>query len=185
MEDRELLQEIKKGNREAFERLVRKYQKRAIGFAFSLVGNWQDAEDLSQDAFVRLLETIDRYQEQDRFESYFFLILKRLCLNFLEKRKPEYLLDKKNFDIASNEASSREQILVEEFSQIFHTVFMRLNEKERILFYFKVYENLKYHEIANLLGLSLSDVKVSIHRGLIKLRKELEKQWIAENSGPK
>lgn len=177
MKDGELLKQIRTGDLEAFRKLVERYQGRAIGFAMSLLGDYQAAEDISQEAFLRVLKSLETYQECGKFEIYFFLIIKNLCLNHLQKKREKPLLSEEISPLFVREVSS---VSLEESSSLIHQALMKLREKERIAIFLKEYEQLKYSEIAEVLGITLSDVKVTIHRALKKLKKELESTWIVE-----
>ena len=81
------MQRCQRGSREAFEVLVRKYMKDAYFIALGLVGNREDALDLSQEAFVRAYRHIKDVKPGRRFFPWFYQILKNLCVSHLRKRR--------------------------------------------------------------------------------------------------
>ena len=81
------MQRCRRGSREAFEVFVNRYMKDAYFIALGLVGNREDALDLSQEAFVRAYRNINTVKEGRRFFPWFYQILKNLCLSHLRKRR--------------------------------------------------------------------------------------------------
>ncbi len=86
MPDGILTAETQKGDSKTYEELVNRYKKRAYYIELSLVGNHDDATDLSQETFVRIHQTRNRYNPQMPFFSWFHTILSNLSKNHLKKR---------------------------------------------------------------------------------------------------
>ncbi len=81
------MQRCRRGSRAAFELFVRKYMKEAYFIALGLVGNREDALDLSQEAFIRAYRNIKQLNPKRRFFPWFYQILKNLCFSHLRKRR--------------------------------------------------------------------------------------------------
>ncbi|MHC4568084.1 MAG: RNA polymerase sigma factor, partial [Planctomycetota bacterium] len=81
------MQRCRRGSAEAFEVLVNRYMKDAYFIALGLVGNREDAMDLSQEAFVRAYRNIKQVKPGRKFFPWFYQILKNLCISHLRKRK--------------------------------------------------------------------------------------------------
>lgn len=84
-EDQELILQSKKGKMKAFQKLVEKYKKPAFFIALGLVGNREDAYDLSQEAFIRVYTNMRKFNPKLKFFSWFYTILSNLCKNHLRK----------------------------------------------------------------------------------------------------
>jgi RNA polymerase sigma-70 factor (ECF subfamily) len=80
---------FQRGSKEAFEAVARRYMKDAYFIALSLVGNREDALDLSQEAFIRAYRNMRRFNPKWGFFPWFYQILKNLCFNHLRKRRAE------------------------------------------------------------------------------------------------
>lgn len=82
----ELVLRAKDGDTEAFGRLVRHYQRRAVSLAFRLLGNSEDAADVAQDAFVRAYRSLGQLDDPARFGPWFMRTVSNLSLNFRRSR---------------------------------------------------------------------------------------------------
>ena len=87
MDETLLIQQCRRGSTEAFEGIVKKYMKDAYFIAFGLVGNREDALDLSQEAFIRAYNNIGSFNLKWGFFPWFYRILRNLCFSHLRKRK--------------------------------------------------------------------------------------------------
>jgi RNA polymerase sigma-70 factor (ECF subfamily) len=86
-EDRDLISESKKGKMRSFQRLVEKYKRPAFFIALGLVGDRDDAYDLSQEAFIRVYSNLHNFNPRHKFFSWFYAILSNLCKNHLRGRQ--------------------------------------------------------------------------------------------------
>jgi len=179
-EDRELILQLKKGKMKAFRKLVEKYKKPAFFIALGLVGNREDAYDLSQEAFIRVYTSLGRFDPQHRFFSWFYAILSNLCKNHLRSREirgryvvsvedhaktngrtnpapgPEVLMER-------NERSLR---LWEEISKL------PLDSKEIIIL--KHFQGYSYKEISQMLNIPLGSVMSRLYYARKKLKDNLK-----------
>jgi RNA polymerase sigma-70 factor (ECF subfamily) len=103
----EWVQRTQRGDKEAFSLLVKRYMKQAYYVALGFVGSHDDALDLSQDAFVRAYRAMPGFDPTMRFYTWYYRILKNLCLNFLRDRKnrPSSILEILDHETASQQES--------------------------------------------------------------------------------
>lgn len=88
--ERTLIRKAKRGDAVAIERLVRGHQDALFAFMLRLSGKPDVAEDMVQEAFVRVLRNLDRFDDRFRFSTWLFTIARRLYVNFLQKHRPAY-----------------------------------------------------------------------------------------------
>jgi RNA polymerase sigma-70 factor (ECF subfamily) len=87
-DDEDLMLAVRGGDREAFGRLVLRHQRVAWGTCFRFAGDAAEAEDLAQQAFLKIFEAADRYEPAASFRTYLYRVVTRLCLDHRERRKP-------------------------------------------------------------------------------------------------
>lgn len=85
--DVEIINRVKKGNKEAYGIIVKKYMKKAYFMALGLVGDSNDALDLSQTAFIKAYRSLSGFDQKRPFLPWFYAILRNLCLNFIKRKK--------------------------------------------------------------------------------------------------
>lgn len=86
LNDRELVEKARKGDELAFEELVNRYRERLFWVAFNMVGNREEARDISQEAFVRVFKSLDRYDPRYNFYTWLYQIAANICIDHLRKR---------------------------------------------------------------------------------------------------
>jgi RNA polymerase sigma-70 factor, ECF subfamily len=86
--DEDLMLAVGRGDLQAFEQIVRRHQTFAWNIVYRYIGNREDAEDLAQDAFLKLLAAAPRYRPTAAFRTYFSRIICRLCLDHIHKKRP-------------------------------------------------------------------------------------------------
>jgi len=84
--DRELVVKAQKGDELAFEELVHRYQERLYWVAYNMVGNAEEARDISQEAFVRVFKSLDRYNPRYNFYTWLYQIAVNICIDHLRKK---------------------------------------------------------------------------------------------------
>ena len=87
LSDEELCQNVAKGDTQAFELLVERHQARAYRLACSILGSEAEARDVSQDAFIRLYESANRFDGRSRFSTWFYRVLVNLCIDHKRRDK--------------------------------------------------------------------------------------------------
>ncbi len=145
----------KNGDAGAFEKIVTVTMNRAYSVALGLVGNEEDARDLSQEAFIAAHRARESFEEDRPFFPWFYRILRNRCLNFLRSRKRRCevsidLLVERESPVESPERS----VARKEDAQALTEALFRLSEEHREVIVLRNFHELSYREIAETLGIS-------------------------------
>lgn len=159
-----------RGDTEAFSRLVACHQQSAWRLACRYLGNATDAEDVVQDAFLKIYAAAPRYSADASFSTYLHCVVSRLCLDFRRKKRPETgdpLLD------LEDPSSIASDIETQERDQAVHAALQCLPARQRMAVVLRYYENCRSAEIAQILGVSEKAVEQLLARARAKLKTEL------------
>ena len=176
--DTKLYNEYLNGEKEAFEILYNKYKNKIKYFVFNIVKDYEKAEDITQDVFLYVLE--HKLREGYSFKYYIFLVAKSRALNYknMEKRRAD-INEKYLFKEAENKKQDIVDIIEkEENKKKIIEAINELDDKYKNAIYLVKIEGLSYKETSQILGISLSNIKVLIHRGKKELRKILLKKGL-------
>ena len=179
---RERINQVLKGDHNAFGEIVEIYKDKVFQICFRMLGNRQEAEDLAQEAFVRAYVNIRSFNITMKFSTWLYRIATNLCIDRLRKKKPDYYLDAEvagteglnmYSQIASDMAKPEEEVESLELQETIQVEIMKLPEKYRSVIVLKYIEELSLKEISEILDLPVGTVKTRIHRGREALRKQL------------
>lgn len=178
--DSELVRQAQCGNKNAFEELVRRHNRRIFGTLAGIVGDLDDARDATQEAFLKAYEHIGRFEGRSKFSTWLTSIAVNTATETLRRRKPLESLD----DLATDEdfrprlvrqwASDPEQILsaIQRNSLVREAV-LRLPYKYRVAILLRDITQLSTEDAAATLGLSIPALKARVLRGRLMLRESL------------
>ncbi len=178
--DFELMARIGAGDHAAFRTLVERHQNAVIGTVAKMLGSPNDAEDISQQVFLRIWRNAKRYRPDAKFTTYLFTITRNLVFNETRRRRR-----KKEISSEEREENSHHQIadspdrrpdaelLQAELHQAVDAAIAALPETQRMAVVLRRYEQLSYEEIAEVLQLSVSAVKSLLFRARGTLREAL------------
>ena len=177
-EERELIRRSQAGEREAFGTLVRGYLQRAYGVTYALVGNHEDATELSQEAFARAYRALDGFDPEAPFYPWFYRILRNLAYDRLRRRRLEpQLVDLSGPGPAEpvqrteeDPAAAAEQ---REAARALRLALGELPPEEREVTWLKLAEGLSYRAIAGRVGVSATTVAAWVASARKKLRRQL------------
>ena len=178
------------GDLAAFRALMERWEGAAKRYAYRVFGDYQVAEDVAQDTFVRLFRSAERYKPTARFSTYFYTVLNNLCLDTLRRMHKKSLPDFQAFEnpvldgMPSESAHGRpeDHAQVREEQRLVREAIDKLPESQRKVIVLRELEELKYREIAEVCHLSLNEVKVLIHRGRKALLRILQRSPLFEGS---
>jgi len=189
--DRSCLERWKKGDKKAFEEIVRTLASDAFLIALAFVGNEEDARDLSQDAFIKAYQARERFDASKPFRPWFYSILRNHCINFLNRscRSGEGLFwggrtDRERF--ASSQPGPAERLEREERRKMLMAAVERLSFEHREIIVLKNFKGYSYREIAEILGIPIGTVMSRLYyarKMLKRLIEEFEEKGIPQEGG--
>ncbi len=172
--EKTLLERAKSGDIAAFEQLIESYQKKIFNIALRMLGNYDDAGDLTQEVLIRIYKSIKSFKEQSSFSTWIYRITTNVCLDEIRKRKnrkvisldEEIKLDDGDMkrQIESDEPSPEETAETEDLKKIVNEAIANLNEEHRIVIILRDIQGLSYEEIAEALNCPEGTVKSRINR---------------------
>jgi RNA polymerase sigma-70 factor (ECF subfamily) len=171
----------------AFERLVELYQRRVLHVMTQLVGSRQEAEDLTQDLFLKVFRARKAYRPESRLSTWIFTIAHNLAINHLRSRKRSKVRtfqagpETTDGDTApltdravSAEGTPSARMRKLELAEIVQEALARLSEDQRMAILLNKFEEMSYAEIAQVMGRSESAVKSLLTRARENLKTRLE-----------
>lgn len=168
-----LVSRAQDGCRESFELLVAYYERRVFNYLRQFVGNTHDAEDLTQDTFVKVYKNLHRFDSKYAFTTWLFTIAKRTALNFFRGSKTTQELED---NLEAKDPSPAEKVAQKDSSETFWELTRCLKPKAREALWLRYGEGLSMAEIATVMNLTEVFVRVTLHRARNQLAKRLENQ---------
>jgi RNA polymerase sigma-70 factor (ECF subfamily) len=182
MEDQELLSRIQNtsGSPEsknyAFNLLVRKYQQRVYGLIRKMVIDHDDANDLTQDTFIKVWNGLSHFRSDSQLYTWIYRIATNECLNFLNKKKRRFFLPIVDVEAELSTKLDNNPLIDGDAIQLkLQKALLKLPDKQRLVFNMKYYDELKYEEISAILGTSVGALKASYHLAVKKIEEFLSK----------
>lgn len=174
--DQELVQEVRNGDRRAFTELMRRYQERVYWVARRMVGNHDDADEVTQEAFVKAYVGLGEFRGDASFYTWIYRIAVNLSLNTIRKRQVlNYLRDSEVLSrlLPLGEDPVREVEFRDLQSRLEKAV-AQLPEKQRAVFVLRHYEEMPYEEISQVLKTSIGGLKANYFHALKKVQQYLK-----------
>ena len=175
--DEELMLAVGCGNMAAFEEIVQRHQAAVWRVACRFIGDAAEAEDVAQEAFLKLLDAAERYKPLAKFTTYLYRIVTRLCIDHFRKKQPAY-----SGDMPARESSllpPAEQAELRERDEAVRKALAKLPARQRMALILRYYEGLSGAQIAAAMDASPKAVERLIARGRDALEHELE-DFLAE-----
>jgi len=185
-EDDELIRAAQKGDRSAFDTLVRRYDRSVLRLALHMLGNEQDAQDVHQDAFIKAYRHLSNFRFECSFYTWLYRIVTNLCLDQLRRRKsrredPSTTLDAggEEMDLMANltdgraSANPARELERKVMNEAIQSALDELTPRERTVFELKHYQGLKLRTIGEMLSTTEETAKNTLFRATRKLRARL------------
>ena len=170
--DAELIREAQRGNRAAFEELVRQYDQAVLRLALHLTGSEHDAKDIYQEAFLKAYRNLAGFRFECSFYTWIYRIVTNLCLDHLRRKQ----VRKEEPAVASDaEGRPERNLMRRELAARIALALQQLTPRERIVFEMKHYEGLRLRTIGEALNTSEETAKNTLFRATQKLRAALAK----------
>lgn len=180
-----LVEQAKAGKNGAFSRLVTMYQDRVLYLAFDILGNWDDAKDAAQEAFIKAFEKIGTFEGRSHFSTWLYRITVNLCRDFFrrQKRSPVAVMDDEQMEYAGNTAAGADRDSVEALKQLenmelhdrIEEALAVLSVNQRTAIVLRYFHDYSTKEISEIMDCSENTVRIHFFRAMEKLRTHLEK----------
>lgn len=178
-DDNEIINNFKNGNQNAFNLLVLKYQKKIYWLVRKMVLDHDDADDITQEVFIKLYKSIDKFRGESQFYTYIYKIAVNLSLNHINKNKRNYSrkinLDSEAYKIKAKEKSSDVHYDEKKRTKILEDAIKTLPDQQRAVFNLRFYDNLSYDEIGKILNKSTGGMKANYFHAIKKIEVFLKK----------
>jgi RNA polymerase sigma-70 factor, ECF subfamily len=171
VDDREAVEACQRGERDAFNPLVERYQRDIYRLCYRYVNDPQDANDMAQEVFLKAYKAIGRFRGESSFSTWLYRIAVNTCLNFRSTRRPEG--EELSDAVPDGRAGALTLLEREEQADRVRAAVSRLPEKQRATLILKIYHELTHEEVAGIVGASVGTVKANLFHALGNLRKML------------
>jgi len=187
--DEQLVTEVKSGNKDAFEKIVERYYKNVLNFIFHFLGDKQLAQDLSQECFLKLFQSIGSFRGESELKTFIYSIAKNLCFEYRRKAKGQpNLVELFEFNSDPNKVKdSRREVMVdlasnpldniikkETLSLIFEAI-SSLPLEQKLVFILSEQQNLSYADIAKILKCPVGTVASRKWQAVKSLKEKLKR----------
>jgi RNA polymerase sigma-70 factor (ECF subfamily) len=185
--DADVVRLAQEGRETAFRELVRRYERPVFSLVFRMVRDRETAEDLAQDAFIKVLNHIDKYSPEFKFSSWLFKIANNVAIDWMRRKRLDTVsmdgsphatsaaeVEATTFDLAAQQESALDELEARELGTAIERAIAKLRPEYRACIMLRHVEGRSYEEIATTLDLPLGTVKTYIHRARHELRRTLE-----------
>jgi RNA polymerase sigma-70 factor (ECF subfamily) len=176
-QERLIVVKVQNGDREAFALLVDEYKGPVFKLAYDLTGDYQDAHDLAQDAFLKAFASLNYFDHNRRFFPWLYTIALNLIRNWRKRKKKirfESLDDHPEKKYECREADPERTAVEMQEARLLSAMIDRLPFVFREALVLRYYQDLPYEELSEILGISLSGAKMRVYRAIEKLRTMME-----------
>jgi len=175
MSDEQLIKEITAGNDAAFRTLMEKYQRQLFRTVMGFVHTKEDAEDITQEVFIRVYQSLHTFQGESEFSTWLYRITVNMSLNFLRSNRKKRLLQSLEalFTLRSEEKNPLEELESAERDRRIRQAIDSLPERQRMAFILSRYEELPQKKIAAVMNRSEGAVEQLLQRAKENLQKKL------------
>lgn len=179
--DSQLIADYRQGHRESLEILFSRYLKPIYSFVYRFVGNSLEAEDLTQEVFLRVWRSLNQFKLDKSFKTWIFSLAKNVCLDFLKKKREVLFSD---LETEEGESFFAETLIDPsplppkvlenmETKQLLNDILKELSPQERMILFLRYNDHFSFREIAETLEMSLNTVTSCHRRALLKLRRKI------------
>jgi RNA polymerase sigma factor (sigma-70 family) len=178
MTDESIMEAVKAGNLQQASLLFDRYHKRIFNFLARMTMDRALAEDLTQNVFLRIIRYRSSYREGLKFQSWIYQIARNVFSDHYQankNRRSDFVDVEKVSDHMADSGDTDDQ---DEKEKILHRSMAKLTEEQRELLVLTRFQHMKYEEVAVIMDTTVANIKVKVHRAILKLREyyfEMEK----------
>jgi RNA polymerase sigma factor (sigma-70 family) len=175
LEDSELLAKIRNPDTRnyGFNLLVRAYQQRVYWHIRKMVIDHADADDLTQETFIKVHHAVERFREDSRLFTWIYRIATNECLNFLARKRRRYFLPIGDVEKELQTKVQQADLGGDEIQKKLQLALVKLPDKQRLVFNMKYFDDMSYEEISAITATSVGALKASFHHAVKKIEDHL------------
>lgn len=173
--DNELIDRVLKGDDEAFNHLIRRWERHIFSLALRMLGREEDARDVCQETFLLAYRNLAKFRGDAKFSSWLYRIAINCCHTSMRGRSSLSLEQQQDlgYEPVTNVEHVNETLHRGQVTDIVRRALMGLPPEMREVIVMKEYQEMKFHEIAEVLGIPISTVKTRLYTGLNQLKQRL------------
>jgi RNA polymerase sigma-70 factor (ECF subfamily) len=176
-EDKELVEEYISGNESAFNKLVNKYQNRIYWHARKMMGNHEDADEITQEVLIILYQKLHTFNFNSSLFTWIFKIISRRSINLINKKKIKnfFSLSDENIEVTENYDMIKNIDDKEKLRKL-DLILQTLPARQREVFLLRHFEELSYDEISKITGKSVGGLKANYFHALNKVLEKFKNE---------
>ena len=180
-DDIQVIEKVLAGDVEAFSGIIEKYKDKTFNYVYSQVKDYDEALDITQEIFIMTIEALRSFRRESKFSTWFYSIMVNYCKNYRKKNSRYNLVsinssrgeDEYDMQLPDERENPENEVIMNDSLRIVKDEIGKLPDDYREILLLRDIEGLSYNEIAEILKISLSNVKVRIHRGREFLKNRL------------
>jgi RNA polymerase sigma-70 factor (ECF subfamily) len=178
-DDRELVQTIRGGDADAFETLVRRKTSKVYALCYRVIGNAEDAKDISQLVFLKLWENLEKYDPAYAFDTWLYRMVTNVAIDFMRNKQSRDNAVNSNLRLVKTAADAEQNVVVQrkEVESVFNDIADVLSPKQKTIFVMNQMEDLASSEIAKILGCRESTVRNHLFNARKLMQEQLQKRY--------
>jgi RNA polymerase sigma-70 factor, ECF subfamily len=178
-DDRQLVEQIRHGDDGAFETLVRRKTSKVYGLCYRVIGNAEDAKDISQLVFLKLWENLEKYDPTFAFDTWLYRMVTNVAIDFMRNKQSRDNAINSNLRLVKTSVDPEQTVSVQrkEVESVFNVVSNVLSPKQKTIFVMSEMEDLRSSEIAKILGCRESTVRNHLFNARKLMQQQLKRRF--------
>jgi RNA polymerase sigma-70 factor, ECF subfamily len=178
-DDRQLVETIRGGDADAFETLVRRKTSKVYALCYRIIGNAEDAKDISQLVFLKLWENLEKYDPHYVFDTWLYRMVTNVAIDFMRNKQSRDNAVNSNLRLVKTAADAEQNVVVQrkEVETVFNEVSACLSPKQKTIFVMNQMEDLPSAEIAKVLGCRESTVRNHLFNARKLMQAQLQRRF--------
>lgn len=183
--DKEIVNKVLNGDTQQFETIVLKYTKMVYNLAYRMLKDFQEAEDISQEVFLKVFKQLKKCKDKETIKTWIYTITYNTCIDLIRKNKNQQNIsifknqnENDNNDayikIESNEYTPEKQVIIKEEVKNLENALNKLDDVSRTIVFLRDVKELSYNEISQITGINIGTIKSRLSRSRNQLKNFLE-----------
>lgn len=179
IDDRQLVEAIRRGDSDRFAELVRRKTGKVYGLCYRVIGNPEDAKDIAQLAFIKVWENLEKYDPQYTFDTWLYRIVTNVAIDFIRSRQSRDTAVQSSLRLVKTSTDAEQTVSMQrkEVERVFEDVSSVLSEKQKVIFVMKEMDDLPSAEISRILGCKESTVRNHLFNARKLMQEQLRRKY--------